>query len=468
MLYYNHKACGELICIPDLINIKSKTSLRISIINELHNTKMAGHRGIEATIKAVRHRFYWPKISDTVAKMINGCDVCQCSKHNRRKPQGLLQALDIPLTPGSHYSIDFKTDLPKSGTQQFDTLMVVVDKFSKRVKLIPTFSTATAKLTAELFFRDIVSQKGLPVAIISDRDSKFTSNFWRSLWTLTGTELIMSTSRHQNTDGQSENAIRIVEEVLRSRLNYRQDNWASELASLEFALNNTVATPLGMTPFVCETGREPMIPLDLRKGIQLNHVKGHDKKSNAKRFVENIYNNHYTARENLIKAQGNMIRFADNRRRTIENLVVGGECYLRLEGIELAQYSKRPCNKLNPLWYGPLMILEKISPVSFKIQLPARCKIHNVFHVDRLKAAQEPPPGLNKGRTRGLPDIEDGERYEVELILDEKLQYGKAYLLIKWKDFSELYDNSWEPIDEISAGAPRILQKWRKVHPSLT
>ena len=154
--------------------------------------------------------------------------------------------------------------------------MVVVDKFSKRVKLIPTFSTATTKLTAELFFRDIVSQKGLLAAIISDRDSKFTSNFWRSLWTLTGTELIMSTSRHQNTDGQSENAIRIVEEVLRSRLNYRQDNWASELASLEFALNNIVATPLGMTPFVCETGREPMIPLDLRKGICLNHVQKYE------------------------------------------------------------------------------------------------------------------------------------------------------------------------------------------------
>ena len=264
-------------------------------IEELHCTKFAGHRGIEITAKHIRRRFYWPGMIKNVTTFVKSCDVCNCSKHNRRKPQGMLQPLEIPMIPGTHYSMDFKTDLPLSGESKFDTLLVIVDKFSKRVKLIPTWSRASSELIAELVFREVVSQKGLPIAIISDRDPKFTSNFWRSLWELTGTSLVMSTSRHQNTDGQSENAIRLVEEVLRGRLNYEQDNWVSELSSLEFALNNSVSQPLGMTPFYCETGRNPIVPIDLSGSkivnISTNKETDKSKKSAAREFF-NVFSAH--------------------------------------------------------------------------------------------------------------------------------------------------------------------------------
>ena len=164
--------------------------------------------------------------------------------------------------------MDFKTNLPTSSKDKFDTLLVIVDRFSKRVCLVPTWSTATSQLTAELFFHRIVTQKGVPLEIVSDRDPLFTANFWRTLWSLTGTTLTMSTSRHQNTDGQSENAIRLIEEVLRGRVNYKQDNWASEISSIEFALNNSFTQPLGMSPFMCETGRNPILPIDLSKLIK--------------------------------------------------------------------------------------------------------------------------------------------------------------------------------------------------------
>ena len=280
----------------------------------------------------------------------------------------------------------------------------------------------------------------------------------------------MSTSRHQNTDGQSENAIRLVEEVLRGRLNYEQDNWVSELSSLEFALNNSVSQPLGMTPFYCETGRNPIVPIDLSGTKIVNTSKQNTSKSKisvAREFVNKIHTAHASALENLIKAQARMTKHADDRRRTVDQLIVGGKCYLRLEGIELAQYTNRPCSKLNPLWYGPLEILDKISPVSYKIKLPARCRIHDVFHVDRLKAAHVPPKGLGSSKSRSLPTLSNQQEYEVEAIVDEKLRYKRAIVLIKWKGYSELYDNSWEPLEEIQEGAPRILKKWRKDHPEL-
>ena len=78
------------------------------MIDELHNTKVAGHRGIEATYKALRRRFYWPNMKDDVGIFMNSCEICQMTKHERKKPQGKLQPLDIPLSPGISYSMDLK------------------------------------------------------------------------------------------------------------------------------------------------------------------------------------------------------------------------------------------------------------------------------------------------------------------------------------------------------------------------
>ena len=465
LLYYSTKSTGETLAIPEDKVGKGQMTLRNKIIDEVHSIKIGGHRGIEPTYKALRMRFYWPNMKDTVGVFMRSCEICQMTKHERKKPQGKLQPLQIPLSPGISYSMDFKTNLPTSGKDKYDTLLVIVDRFSKRVVLIPTWSTATAKLTAELFFNRVVSQKGVPVDIVSDRDPLFTSNFWRSLWQLSGTTLTMSTSRHQNTDGQSENCIRSIEEILRGRVNYKQDNWASEIASIEFALNNTVTQPLGMSPFMCETGRNPIIPIDLTKNNLIRMQN--EKASSASDMIDRIHNSHATARDSLLRAQANMTRHADKRRRVVQNMVVGGKCYLKLEGIELAKFSKTTCKKLRPLWFGPLMILKKISPVSFQLRLPPSCTIHDVFHVDRLKPANDPPPGLPGNKIRSLPNLDRGQRYEVEGILDEKLRYNKSYLLIRWKGYSELFDNSWEPLDEIQSGAPRILKKWRKDHAPL-
>ena len=125
------------------------------------------------------------------------------------------------------------------------------------------------------------------------------------------------------------------------------------------------------------------------------------------------------------------------------------------------------CKKLRPLWFGPLKILQKISPVSFQIRLPPQSKIHDVFHVDRLKAVSDPPHGLPGNKIRSLPTFDRETRYEVAGILDEKLRYNKSYLLIRWVGYSELFDNSWEPLEEIESGAPKVLKRWRKDHAPL-
>jgi hypothetical protein len=120
--------------------------------------------------------------------------------------------------------MDFIVQLPptKAG---FDAIVVFVDTFSKMVHLAPTKTTASAPDTARIFFDQVVKLHGLPKSIVSDRDAKFTSKFWKSVFQTMGTKLAMSTAFHPQTDGQTERANCTLEDMLRSFVSYRQDNW---------------------------------------------------------------------------------------------------------------------------------------------------------------------------------------------------------------------------------------------------
>ena len=443
-LLYHITYEGEVLCIPyqKPCDCTKNGSIRNTVISELHDSDISGHRGISATYLTVRRRYYWPKLSIDVKNYIKVCEICNTTKSDRRKKSGLLQPLQAASRPRTHYAMDFKTHLPKSGRDGYDNLLVVVDRFSKMVFLIPTFMTASAEFVAEQFFERIVRTRGLMLEIVSDRDPKFTCNFWRTIWKKTGTHLKLSTARHQSTDGQSENAIKIVEEILRGKLNYKQDNWVKELSAVEFALNNSVSSATSLTPFVLESGWDPIVPLDLTTVSGSQHTT-HD--SNAHTFVHNIHALHTQARDCIALAQANMARFADERRRVGDELKVGGQCYLKLEGIDFEIFKKRPSKKLGPVYYGPFEILKKISPVSYQILLPHKSSVHDVFHIDRLKLHSDQTPGLVKGRSRTLPSLLDQE-YEVDCIIDERLRYGKIEYLVNVVDsrkYPTIKQNPW-------------------------
>ena len=163
------------------------------------------------------------------------------------------------------------------------------------------------------------------------------------------------------------------------------------------------------------------------------------------------------ARDKIKLANANMSKYADARRRAADEIKVGDRVYLKMEGIELDIFKKRPCKKLNPLWYGPLDVLKKISPVSYKLALPVNAKIHDVFHVDRLKSCKTCDP-LIKSRARTLPSI-DEPVYNVSKILDEKLVRGKKMYLVAWEGYSELFDSSWLSPDDLEDAA-EVVALW--------
>ena len=120
-----------------------------------------------------------------------------------------------------------------------------------------------AQETARLFKENIFRHYGLPEVIIADRDPRWNSIFWRSVFQSLGTSTRLSTAYHPQTDGQTERANRMLEEMLRSYIHPHGDDWDIHLSEVEFAYNNSEQRSTGQTPFYITHGFHPRTPIDL-------------------------------------------------------------------------------------------------------------------------------------------------------------------------------------------------------------
>ena len=241
---------------------------RLRLLQEAHDAATAAHRGRDATYEKLVRSFYWPKMLSSVSKFVASCDLCQRVKPRNRSLSGLLHPLEVPLSPWEVVSIDFITHLPRT-KNGFDAIWTFVDKLTKRVRLLPTTDTASTADCARLYFQYIFPLHGLPKQFVSDRDTKFTSDLWTELFKLLGTQLKFSTAHHPQTDGQTERVHRILEEALRTCVNFDQSDWDEHLPLIEFAYNDSVHTATGYTPFFLDTGRHPRAPREVLSEVSV-------------------------------------------------------------------------------------------------------------------------------------------------------------------------------------------------------
>ena len=138
-----------------------------------------------------------------VAKFVAKCLTCQQVKIEHQKLAGMLQPLPIPEWKWDHVTMDFVSGLPKS-IQGHETIWVIVDRLTKTAHFLPVGQTDSLDSLSRRYVREIVRLHGVPISIVSDRDPRFTSQFWQSLQAALGTDLCFSTAFHPQTDGQSE------------------------------------------------------------------------------------------------------------------------------------------------------------------------------------------------------------------------------------------------------------------------
>jgi hypothetical protein len=240
------------------IVIPNDKDIRFDIIEEFHSPPYSGHFGRDKTYNMLALHYYWPKLYKDVQRYIKHCDICQRVQPNL-SGKAPLKSLPIPNDCWKSISLDFIFGLPRDKDGNTGVL-TIVDRFSKMVHLFPVKETITGKQTAELFLNNIFRLHGLPEDIVSDRDPRFTASFWKQLFQLLGTQLKMSTTHHPETDGQTERVNRVVEDTLRCYVGNIGSSWSHYLPMVEFAINNSVHSSTGMTPFFANTCRHPRTP----------------------------------------------------------------------------------------------------------------------------------------------------------------------------------------------------------------
>ncbi|MBW0493904.1 hypothetical protein O181_033619 [Austropuccinia psidii MF-1] len=193
------------------------------ILQEFHDCPYMGHMSGDRTKERVESTDWWPKWEQELSEYINSCERCQKSNRKHGKKYRLLQHIEESKHPWETINMDWDTGLVPGGKETFNSFLIIVDRFRKSVRCLPCHKEDTAIDTALLFWNNIISTCGVPKIIISDRDSKFTSEFWTNLYDMLGTKLALFTAYHPQTDGLAERMIQIREDILRRFCAYSKE-----------------------------------------------------------------------------------------------------------------------------------------------------------------------------------------------------------------------------------------------------
>ncbi|PRQ29559.1 putative nucleotidyltransferase, Ribonuclease H [Rosa chinensis] len=363
---------GTKLCIPC-------TSVRDFLILELHAGGIAGHFGRDKTIALVEDRFYWPSLKRDVAKVVERCRTCQLAKHKRQNT-GLYTPLPVPHTPWQDISMDFVLGLPKT-TQRHDSIFVVVDRFSKMAHFLPCSKTFDASEVAKLFMDEVVRLHGLPKTIVSDRDVRFMSYFWKTLWHMLGTKLKFSSAYHPQTDGQTEVVNRSLGNLLRSLVGEHIRSWDSILPIAEFAYNNSVNRTIGMSPFEAVYGHKLKAPIDL-----IPMTVSHRPSQSANEFASHIHELHAKINRRINRSNEQYKKAADVH-RAFKEFSAGDFVMVR---VRPERFSKGKAKKLQARSIGPFKVLQKVGTNAYVLELPPEMGISSTFNVEDLLPYREP------------------------------------------------------------------------------
>ncbi|GKF18500.1 putative reverse transcriptase domain-containing protein [Tanacetum coccineum] len=245
--------------LPVIIAKDLKNEEKAALI-ESHKLKYSIHPGTDKMYQDLKKLYWWPNIKAEIATYVSKCLTCAKVKIEYQKPSGLLVQPEIPQWKWENITMDFVTKLPKTATSQ-DTIWVIVDRLTKSAYFLPMREDDTLEKLMRQYLKEVVSKHGVPVSIISDRDGKFISHFWKSLNKALGTRLDMSTAYHLETDGQSERTIQTLEDMLRACVLDFRKGWDRHLPLVEFSYNNSYHTSFKAAPFEALYGRKCRAPI---------------------------------------------------------------------------------------------------------------------------------------------------------------------------------------------------------------
>ncbi|HVX00592.1 MAG TPA: chromo domain-containing protein, partial [Candidatus Babeliaceae bacterium] len=258
----------------------------------------------------------------------------------------------------------------------------------------------------------------------------------------------------------TERANRTIEQMLRSYVNAKQNDWDKHLAAVEIAYNNSKQASTGFSPFYLNYGQHPSFPLSLTLTETKSSIN-----ATAESILEELFKDLKIAENNMLKAQKYQEEYTNRRRREM-NFQEGEKVLLSTTDLT---WKGKITPKFSSKFIGPFIIKKVLSPLNYELDLPKTLPIHPVFHVSKLKKFV----GNNNNEftdrvsepMRPIPEIvEEQEEYEVEAIRNHRMRKYKGQMhkqyLVKWKGYPE-WESTWEWWDTLTH-AKRLVKEYEK------
>ncbi|MBW0564839.1 hypothetical protein O181_104554 [Austropuccinia psidii MF-1] len=231
---YSLNYSSQFLLFKDWVVVPNDPKIQLHVLQKPHDSPLAGHSGQEKTLKLVKRDLHWSGMTQFIKDYVSSCQQCSRNKNIHHKKFGILKPLPVPNGPWICLSMDFITQFPLCNS--FDSILVIVNRFSKMAVFIPKMSSITSLDLAHLFIMNIFSKDGLPSSIVSDRGPLFVSSFWTNLCQQLKISRDLSTAYHPETDGQTERVNPILEQDLWidpqfNSVQITQDNPAGNLST---------------------------------------------------------------------------------------------------------------------------------------------------------------------------------------------------------------------------------------------
>ncbi|KAL4011458.1 hypothetical protein IC575_028517 [Cucumis melo] len=380
------------LCVP------SDSAVKTELLSEAHSSPFSMHPGSTKMYQDLKRVYWWRNMKREVVEFVSKCLVCQQVKAPRQKPAGLLQPLSISEWKWENVSMDFITGLPRT-LRGFTVIWVVVDRLTKSTHFVPGKSIYTASKWAQLYMYEIVRLHGVPVSIVSDRDARFTSKFWKGLQTAMGTRLDFCTAFHPLIAVRASN--QVLEDMLRAWALEFPGSWDSHLHLMEFAYNNSFQATIGMAQFEALYGKCCRSP------------------------------------------------------------VCWGEVFLKVAPMKgVLRFERR--GKLSPRFIGPFEILERIGPVAYRLALPPSLSaVHDVFHVSILRKYVSDPSHVVDYEPLEIDENLSYTEQPVEVLAREvKMLRNREIPLVKvlWRNH-RVEEATWEREDDMRSRYPELFEE---------
>nr|GFA27662.1 transposon Ty3-I Gag-Pol polyprotein [Tanacetum cinerariifolium] len=361
--------------------------------------------------------------------------------------------------PVACHSLDFIVGLTRTQRQK-DSIMVVVDRFSKMAHFIACHTTFDTVQVAALYFKEIVRIHGIPRSMVSDRDVKFLSHFLVTLWRKMGTKLKFSTASHPQTDGQTEVTNHTLGSLLRSLIKTNLKQWEELLPQAEFAYNRVPNKTTGHSPFMVVYGLNLATPLDLAvldTSSKFNQATS-DRAADIKALHQLVHDK--------ISKPNELIKYRrDKGRKHI--LFQPGD--LVWDHFRKDHFPVKRRSKLSPRSEGPLKIFTKVNDNANKVDLPGTPTVAATFNVTDLQPYYElddPVPSLRANFLEAREDDRQKPTKDLIATLDPNLtqepsQIGHGWVSIIQSDPITTLSQAFVPHHE----ALKYIQGQHKLRP---